>query len=200
MKSDLKEVVNTYNLRDCNYIQREFKGGEIFPSDLTPVITTDEKIKFLKWGFISKGNNKLVINARSESISEKPLFKKALYTNRCVLPANCFYEWKGEKGKKQKYRISVKGESIFSMAGIYDRFVDSKGLEYEGFVIITTEANYEMSSLHHRMPVIFKIGEEKSWLSEDIKEDFDLTSILKPYKNGELLIVPDNGYEQTSFI
>lgn len=86
------------------------------------------------------------------------------------------------------------------MAGIYDRFVDSKGLEYEGFVIITTEANYEMSSLHHRMPVIFKIGEEKSWLSEDIKEDFDLTSILKPYKNGELLIVPDNGYEQTSFI
>lgn len=199
LESSIEDVVYAYNLDENNYIQNEFKGGEIFPSDMAPVITAYGKIEFLKWGFIAKGYSKLVINARSESIEEKPLFKKAL-DNRCVLPANCFYEWKGEKGKKEKYKISLKGESIFSMAGIYDTFVDSNGVEYQGFVIITTEANEEMSKLHHRMPVIFKLGEEKLWLSEDIKEGFDLSKILKPYKNGGLCIVPNSGYEQMSLI
>ncbi|WP_315115945.1 SOS response-associated peptidase [uncultured Clostridium sp.] len=195
LNGDLENVITSFDLINKEEKEKYFNGKEIFPSNTAPIIKADNKLYFIKWGFTLKSNKNLIINARSESIEDKYLFKKAL-KNRCVIPANGFYEWKGEKGSKIKYKISLKDEEIFSMAALYDTFLNEKGEAYEAFTIITTEANEEMSEIHHRMPVMFKLGEEKAWLAGDD----NLEEILKPYKDGSLKIAEDSGYEQMSLL
>ncbi|GAA0719107.1 SOS response-associated peptidase [Clostridium malenominatum] len=194
LNHQLEKVITSFNVLNVD-LKEDYVGKEIFPSNIAAVIKNDNKIHYLKWGFSIKSSNSLIINARSESIEEKYLFKKAL-SNRCVIPASGFYDWKEDKSNKIKYRISMKDDEVFSMAGLYDIFIDEKGEAYEAFVIITTEANEEMSKIHHRMPVMFKLGEEKAWLSGDE----NLQEILKSYKNDSLKIIEDSGYEQVSLL
>lgn len=192
LNHELEKVITSFNVMNVD-LKDGYVGKEIFPSNIAAVIKNDRKIHYLKWGFSVKSSKNLIINARSETLEEKYLFKKAL-SNRCVIPASGFYDWKEDKSNKIKYKISIKNDEVFSMAGLYDIFIDEKGEAYEAFVIITTEANAEMSEIHHRMPVMFKLGEERAWLSGEGK----IEELLKPYGNNSLKITEDRGYEQVS--
>ncbi len=155
------------------------------PTQNLAVISNEnpKKLSFYKWGLIpfwakdiSIGNK--MINAKAETILEKPSFKTSFKSRRCLVLADSFYEWKQDKDKVP-YRILMKNEEPFAMAGIWDKWKDAEGKEIHSFSIITTEANELMKDLHHRMPVILSRADEKKWLEST---DIDLlTSLLRPF-------------------
>lgn len=180
-----KEILNYYNIKDNSE-----GGGEIFPSNKVIAVKKDETT-YMKWGFPL--NNKLIINAREETVFEKKFFRKAIKSQRCLIPACHFYEWKD----KMKYKIKVDNEKFFSMAGIYNKFLDKSGEEYYAIVILTTGANREMSKIHHRMPVILNKEEESVYLDNDTPKEI-LEDILNSVEDNKLTIIEDEGIEQLS--
>ncbi|NLH32420.1 MAG: SOS response-associated peptidase [Lentimicrobium sp.] len=156
------------------------------PSQLLPVITNDKSIgfNFFRWGLIpfwakdiSIGNK--FINARSETILEKPSFRNAFRQRRCLVPADAFYEWKQEVKEKIPYRIFLKNQNIFSMAGIWEKCKLSNGETIFSFAIITTQPNTLMTKIHNRMPVILDKKGEDLWINNT--DEKELTNLLKPF-------------------
>ncbi|MBK9256167.1 MAG: SOS response-associated peptidase [Saprospiraceae bacterium] len=159
----------------------------VAPTHYHPVITNQDSvhIHLYKWGLIpfwakdEKIGSKL-INARVESIAEKPVFKNALKSRRCLVPMDGFYEWKKVNNQKIPYRIVTRDQEIFAAAGLWENWKNSIGEEVHSFTIITLAANKIMSSLHDRMPAILMRDQEKLWLSNDIPPE-DLLEMLQPY-------------------
>lgn len=180
---------------DFKGVPLKFTRGDVFPSEICPIMNQNKEIKHLKWGFPIEGLNKLIINARSETIIDKRTFRDLLENNRCVIPAEFFYDW---DKNKIKYKVSLKNIDRFSMAGVYKKCIDKNKKEFWGFVIITTSANREMSKIHHRMPVIFDREAEEKWLSNE-EDIFKVKNLLKPYKDGVLKVESQAKTEQIKF-
>ncbi|MDP4143798.1 MAG: SOS response-associated peptidase [Bacillota bacterium] len=195
LDSDIEDILRSYNYVTNLNKDLVIPKGEIFPGSLVPIITQDKELKLCKWGFSHRNSKNLIINGRAETIFEKPTFKKSMLDKRCIIPANCFYEWKGEKGKKEKFTITLKEKKLFSMAAIYNSFTNELGEDFEAFIIITTEANEDMSLIHNRMPVIFHRNAELTWLD---KETHNLSQLMHPYFNGALNITSAAAAIQTS--
>lgn len=130
-----------------------------------------------------------LINARAETILQKNTFKKAFQKKRCLVPATSFFEWKKEGGIKEKYRISVKEQTIFSIAGICEFFTDKDGQEKLMYSIITTDANAQMQDIHDRMPVILRPEQETDYLNHELEPE-KVQQWLQPTKQ-ELSIVKE---------
>ncbi|MBP1592993.1 MAG: yoqW [Bacteroidetes bacterium] len=142
-----------------------------------PVITSKEPnlIQFFEWGLLpswakDKSFQDKTLNARLESLTEKPSFKNVI-NNRCLIPADGFFEWQwlDEKGKaKQKYLLDFPNHELFAFAGLWSTWKDQAGELLNTFTIITTEANELLSIIHNskkRMPVIIRKGLEREWLN-----------------------------------
>ncbi|MCK4287790.1 MAG: SOS response-associated peptidase, partial [Bacteroidales bacterium] len=146
------------------------------------------KLSFFRWGLIpfwakdlSIGNR--LINARAETVTQKPSFKNSFQQKRCLVLSDGFYEWK--KGKdKIPYRVFLKNNALFSMAGIWDTWKDAEGKPIHSFAIITTSPNELMKNIHQRMPVILNINDEKNWLENNNTDE--LSKLLKPYPSDEM--------------
>ncbi|MCX7694359.1 MAG: SOS response-associated peptidase [Caloramator sp.] len=197
LESDLQDILKRYMIEQ--YKRFEYKKGEGFPGDNLPVIIKEDKkvLDVFLWGFLLE--NKRVINARSETILDKPLFKNAFFTGRCIVPINGFFEWKNEDNKKVKYRITMKDENIFSLAGIYKDFKDKDGSIKRCVTILTTEPNDDMKVIHNRMPVIIDRRDEELYLYEGF--DKSILELLKPFEKGRLVIKREDRvrYENVSF-
>ncbi|ETT37036.1 hypothetical protein C161_11023 [Paenibacillus sp. FSL R5-192] len=141
----------------------------------------------LRWGLVpvwakdDKIGNKL-INARAETLAEKPAFKRLISSKRCIIPTNGFYEWKKEGSAKQPMRILMKDDRLFSLAGLYDTWTDPDGNKLSTCTIITTEPNSLMEDIHNRMPVILRPEDEAEWLGKDNDDVQSLLGLLKPYE------------------
>lgn len=136
----------------------------------------------LTWGFIpffAKDNKKIIINARSETILEKTLFKDSVLHKRCVIFADSFYEWKNINGKKVPYRILVKDQKLFAFAGLWSHYKKDDQSIYTA-TILTTKANELMSDIHERMPVILINDQIDTWLNEPFIEKAHM-KLLNPY-------------------
>lgn len=155
LESEVEDLVARYN---AEYSMEEYKSGEIFPSEnALTVVKSDNRVKLLpmKWGLPMNEGKKLIINARTETVDKKPMFKSSLLKKRCIIPANAFFEWKTEQGKKIKHLIGKNDENIFSMGAIYDE---------NTFAILTMSSSEKMKSIHDRMPLILTREEENIWL------------------------------------
>ncbi|MBZ4662733.1 MAG: hypothetical protein JG776_415 [Caloramator sp.] len=198
LESNFQDILKRYMVQEYNRF--EYKKGEGFPGDNLPVIIKENKkmADVFLWGFLL--DNKRVINARSETILDKPLFKNAFLSGRCIVPVNGFFEWKNEKDKKIKYRITLKDEDIFSLAGIYRDFKDKDGSIKRCVTILTTEPNDDMREIHNRMPVIIDEKDEELYLYEGF--DKSIMDLLKPFENGRLVIKREDRvrYENVSFL
>lgn len=155
------------------------------PSQNLVVITGQKPLQkqYFRWGLIpfwakdAKIGSKL-INARAENIADKPSFRNAFRQRRCLVPADGFYEWKKRNGKAP-YRIVLKRNQLFAMAGIWEAWNSPEGKTIFCFSIITTTANEGMRDIHERMPVILPPGSEKLWIESN---DTDLLQqLLVPY-------------------
>lgn len=196
LTSSVDDLLTRYNLNDGCHI--EFKRGDIYPSDNVPIVTNSKKLELFKWGFELKGMERKIINARAESIDIKPAFRESFLKRRCLIPSNAFYEWKALKKGKEKYKINLPDESIFSLAGIYNYFVDSSGNVHKCFAIITTLPNNVMEKIHPRMPSIISREDEEFYLSGGIKDIENIKNLLKPYKSEGMIADKqnENGFEQ----
>ena len=141
------------------------------PGQHLPVIVNASPglVTFFQWGLIPKwakdpaiGNR--LINARAETVAEKPSFKGSLKYWRCLVLADGFYEWKAEGGRKQPYLITRKDEQLFSFAGLWSEWSSPDGSPIPTFTIITTTPNSLMEPIHSRMPVILLPEDERRWL------------------------------------
>lgn len=156
------------------------------PTQNLAVITNREpqKLNFFKWGLIPfwakdiRIGNKL-INARAETILEKPSFKAFFKSKRCLVPADGFYEWKKSGKTKIPFRITLCDNQLFSFAGLWDNWKDENGLLINSFTIITTSPNELISGIHNRMPVILPPQMEQAWLHEE--NTALLQSFLTPF-------------------
>jgi len=146
----------------------EFARGEIFPTNIAPVISGDG-VMAVKWGFPHWKNSGVIINARAETALEKNMFGKPLREWRCVVPSSGFFEWSRSSGKKKKdkYFLFHPEEHMLYMAGMVNTFRDALGSEYNAFVILTTEANDFVAPIHDRMPVILTSDEVEQWTQDD---------------------------------
>lgn len=165
----------------------------IAPYFAIPVIRgRDPQLDFFKWGLIPSWKRsgihpiKGYINARVETLFEKPAFRKAILRQRCIIPATGYYEWMEIKDKKHPYYISIKPQSLdssetpslFGMAGIWDTWQDENGLRQDTCAIITTKANDAMSSISDRMPLVLSKAHHDIWL-KDKMELIDLQMLLQ---------------------
>ncbi|MCA6056423.1 SOS response-associated peptidase [Bacteroides thetaiotaomicron] len=129
-------------------------------------------------------NKKDDTNARADTIFEKPSFREPIMKKRCIVPSTGYFEWRHEGANKIPYYIYVKDEPIFSMAGIYDRWLDKDtGEEHETFSIITTDTNSltdYIDNTKHRMPAILTREEEEKWLNPSLSKA-EIASLLKPF-------------------
>ena len=152
--------------------------------ELAVISSTDlGEISLFHWGLIpswarERSIGYKMINAKSETILEKPSYKNAFRSRRCLVPADSFFEWQKD-AEKNPYRILMKDERLFAMAGIWDRWTSSDGEIVHSFSILTTSPNELMNGIHDRMPVILNEADEKPWLSP--LSDSELLGMLKPY-------------------
>jgi putative SOS response-associated peptidase YedK len=145
----------------------------------------NNKLERLHWGLvpfwakdISIGNR--MINARAETVSSKPSFRNAFKKHRCLIPAGGFYEWKGEKGNKQPFYITIPSGEPFAFAGLWETWTDKDDESvYKSCTIITTSASDSISELHNRMPVILDPNFYKQWLDVELQDAKQLEPILK---------------------
>jgi len=118
----------------------------------------------MRWGFVPRWAKDPSVggkmnNARAETVAEKPSFREAYRKRRCLIPANGYYEWKPEGGRKQPYYIYPSGGALFAFAGLWEQWND-----LETCTVITTEANEKMAAVADRMPVIVSPAEYSAWL------------------------------------
>ncbi|MBM7645894.1 putative SOS response-associated peptidase YedK [Scopulibacillus daqui] len=169
------------------------KRYNIAPSQNVLAVVNDgnnNRIGYLKWGLIPawtkdpKAGYKM-INARAETIDEKPAYRRLLKRRRCIIPADSFFEWRKANDKKIPMRIKMKDDSIFSFAGLWDRW-ENNGQMIQSCTIITTAPNDLMKNIHDRMPAILSKDAESAWLDRSIDDEDCLKSLLTPYDANQM--------------
>ena len=168
------EVIPNYNVAPTQKIITVIKHNN------------ENKLEKLHWGLvpfwakdISIGSR--MINARAETVAEKPSFRNAFRKRRCLIPADGFYEWKGEKGNKQPYYVSIPSGEPFSFAGLWETWTDKETGEesvYKSCTIITTAASESIREIHHRMPAILDPEFHEKWLNAEIQDPKALQVII----------------------
>ena len=171
----------------------------IAPTQQVLAVRMDEasqkEYAWFRWGLVPSWADDLkigqrLLNARSETVGEKPAFRDAIRKRRCLIAADGFYEWQGEKGSKQPYFIHRPGREPFAFAGIWDRWHDPDGKLIETCSILTTEANGLMRPLHDRMPVILLKENHARWLDSANKQACDLQDLFQPLPDDALQLHP----------
>ena len=174
-------------------IKRPEPKYNIAPSQNVTVVVQREtrQLTEMRWGLIpswaedvSIGNR--LINARVETVSEKPAFRSALKKRRCLILADGFYEWKKVGKTKIPTHIRLKNREPFAFAGLYEFWKTKSGKILESCTILTTAPNDVMIPIHDRMPVIMSSASEAVWLNPENQDPSELMPLLKPYKSEKM--------------
>lgn len=171
----------------------------IAPSSRICSITADEQdhrhARLMHWGLIpswakdaSIGNK--LINARGETVAEKPSFRSAFKSRRCIIPASGFFEWKTAEGVKNPWYISLRSGDPMAFAGLWETWKPKDGETVESCCIITTDANDLMKPIHDRMPVILDREQWGGWLSTQEKRADKLLPLIHPHDGGAMQAWP----------
>ncbi len=185
----------TARIGDWNEVWRP--RYNIAPTQAVIVVGDDGKryLKAMRWGLIpswakdpSIGNR--MINARVETLAEKPAFRAGLKKRRCIIPADGFYEWQKLGKIKQPMRIVLKTREAFGFAGLWEHWRSPDGEEILSCTIITTEANELLKAVHERMPVILTRDAEAAWLDPKTQDVEKLLPLLKQYPAEEMEFYP----------
>lgn len=174
----------------------------IAPSQPVPVVrlkpennNPQRELVLMHWGLIPSwakdpaiGNR--MINARAETLEEKPAFRAALHKRRCLLVADGFYEWKTEGRKKQPYFFHYDDDRLFAFAGLWESWEGPDNSSIESCTIITTDANDLVRPIHDRMPVIIQPEHYPLWLNTKESDIKKVTNLLVPFSETGLIAYP----------
>ncbi|MCI8639746.1 MAG: SOS response-associated peptidase [Coprococcus sp.] len=162
MEDELEKVIHEIDRK----MREECQGRDVYPTNRAPVIENTANglgLSIQKWGYPAPQGKGVIINARSESVLDRPMFRQGIRYHRIVIPARGFYEWNREKEKSTFTRFD---SPLMYMAGFYDRFENESR-----FVILTTEANGSMIKVHDRMPLILEENQLEQWFDGDRMEE-----------------------------
>lgn len=175
----------------------------IAPTQPIAIVRINERgrreFALVRWGFIpswakkayfEKVGAKPLINARGETVAEKPAFRSAFKRRRCLVPADGFYEWRTEKGARQPYLIKPSAGGPFAFAGLWETAVDPDGGEMDTAAIITTESGPDVAPLHNREPVVVAREDFARWLNIDERTAADARALIKAPPRGFWKIHP----------
>jgi putative SOS response-associated peptidase YedK len=170
------------------------------PTDNVPIVRqnpadTRRKLNLAKWGLIPSWSNGSVsaakmINARAETVADKPSFRDAFLSRRCLVPANGFYEWRKQGTGKQPFHIGFSGARVFGMAGIWDNWKSETGEWVRSCSIITVAATGLMAQIHDRMPLVIKPDGYDLWLDPSFNKLDDLKEFLRPKADRDVECYP----------
>lgn len=159
----------------------------VAPTHVHPVITNKDPGHFqpLRWGLVPYWAKDVkigysLINARVETLQEKPAFRDALQKRRCLVPFDGFYEWKKEGKQKIPYRIVTTNTDLFAIAGLWERWKSPTGEWLLSFTLVTQPPNQTLAAIHDRMPAILMPEEERYWLDMDLAEE-EVLKLIRPY-------------------
>ncbi|NUP95079.1 MAG: SOS response-associated peptidase, partial [Planctomycetaceae bacterium] len=144
------------------------------------------RVAWMRWGLVPPWAKDPVkgpplINARAETVAEKPSFRSAFKRRRCLVPASGFYEWRAEGGRKQPYYIYAADGAPLAIAGLWEHWEGPEGDVVESCTLLTTEANDLVRPIHDRMPVFLPPAAFADWLDPDIDQPGPLLALLAPY-------------------
>jgi putative SOS response-associated peptidase YedK len=191
------ELSSRFEISETGAITEVTPRYNIAPGQAGPVVlrNSPNHLEMLRWGLVPSWAKDpkvgyQMINARSEGIEQKSAFRKPLLSQRCIIPANGFYEWRKVDNKhKIPYYFTLKAAReqeaaaapLFGFAGLYDFYTAPDGTTLKTYTIITTTANELVGQLHERMPVILAQADEATWLNPALQETEPLLALLKPY-------------------
>lgn len=153
-----------------------------------------KELTFFRWGLVPSWAQDLkmgarMINARSETVAEKPAFRAAFKRRRCLIPADGFYEWQKQNGRKQPMFIHLTDQRPFAFAGLWETWQSPDGGELETCTILTTTPNELMEPIHNRMPVILSPEDYDEWLHPGTSPQTGL-HLLRPFPAGQMAAYP----------
>jgi len=188
LNCDIRDIYMKYRIQ--NIKAWDYNRGDFYPSQNALIVLEDKEriITNANWGFKYDNKKSIVINARAETITSRPMFRNSVYGARCIIPANGFYEWKdaGQR-KKVKYKIGLQDSNLISLGGIYRIYVNENNEKQLTFVIITTDAEDDLRLIHPRMPLIIKDKDLDQWL--DKNTPIELIGKMLKSNNGNKLAI-----------
>ena len=171
-----------------------FASPDVRPTETKPIVRLardgERECVLARWGLVPSWSKDIkfgarCINARAEGVATTPAFRGAYAKRHCLVPLNAFFEWSGEKGHKTKWRIRLKDEPLFALAGLWEWWRDPSTLQgVETYTVITTEANAVLAPVHDRMPVIIGAADYARWLDASA----DSWALLAPCADEALVI------------
>jgi putative SOS response-associated peptidase YedK len=191
--SSLKKICEYFDVKHPTFESEP--SYNISPSQNILIINKPgaKQLATCKWGFMPSWAKDFslgykMINARVETITEKPTFKAAFRKQRCLVVANGFYEWHKDMKRKIPAYISLKSGKLFGFAGLYNAWTSPEGEKICTCTIFTTESNELISAIHDRMPVIVPHDKEDIWLAPEVDDAELLKSCLRPYPSEEMVL------------
>lgn len=153
------------------------------------------QLALLRWGLIPSWakdprSGARMINARAETVAEKPAFRSAFVRRRCLVPADGFYEWKRTAGGKQPFFFQMRDGRPLAFAGLWEQWKSPDGGQIESYTILTTDANELLRPVHDRMPVILPPAAYDLWLDPDVQKPDVLLALLHPYPEEAMTAYP----------
>ncbi|MGO9613155.1 MAG: SOS response-associated peptidase [Dissulfurispiraceae bacterium] len=192
--SSLKDIADYFGVKQPLY---EFPPSYNVAPTQDVIIINKLGIKQLvkcHWGFVPTWSKDFsigskMINARSETVAEKPSFKTAFRNQRCLVIANGFYEWQKDKNRKVPVYIRLKSGKPFGFAGLYNVWISPEGEAICTCTILTTESNELVSTIHDRMPVVIPRDREDLWLEPKVNDVERLRGLLMPFPSEEMELI-----------
>jgi putative SOS response-associated peptidase YedK len=191
-RADSKRLAKEFKLTEVPAVEARYN---IAPTQEVLAVYEREdgrEATFFKWGLVPSwakdtAMGARLINARSETVAEKPAFRQAFKQRRCVIPADGFYEWQKTDGRKQPFFFRMRDERPFGFAGLWERWEGEGGEVVNSCAILTTEANEVLRPVHDRMPVILHPEDYELWLGAEARELELVKEMLRPYPAGEMV-------------
>ena len=192
LKADIAQLAMRFEFAADEAIHEP--AYNIAPTQQVLTVTNDgeRRASYMRWGLIPfwAKDAKIgyrMINARGETVAEKPSFRTALRKRRCLILADGFYEWQKLGGtQKRPMRIVLKSGEPFAFAGLWETWKDPEGEMVKSCTIITTAANDFLRPIHDRMPVILPRESESFWMDKEIDDPLALASVIAPYPDSEM--------------
>ena len=187
----LPDIAGEFDLDQADFDIRP--SYNIPPGQDIAIILDDSKKRLVlcRWGFIPTWSKdpsigSRMINARAETVWEKPAFRSAFKRQRCLIAANGFYEWRKDGKIRSPVYFCLKSRNTFGFAGLYNTWKSPEGNEMCTTTIITTAANKMIETIHNRMPVIIPREKEATWLNQDLHDKEALIPVLLPYPSDDM--------------
>lgn len=186
LHAELNDILRRFNIRQMGSVR--IRTGEIFPTQQIAVIVENpvRELVTMRWGWEASFLKKTLINARAETLLDKPMFRQAIHSRRCIVPASGYYEWAVAKDGKKRYEIALKDQPLIALAGIYQSQRMESGDVIDAVTIITRQAAPQIQKIHDRMPLVLGLQEQEAFLSADLPES-ELRELLLWENNFEQL-------------